>query len=297
MATPRRPSAPAPKGFMWALRPVNGRLAWTLVRKGPQPKPGQKVPWGVITGREQPGQRVDTPSAPGAPGGGAGSDPDGGADAGGAGGSEHAAEKPGADILINYLKSLGLDDETILNDAIQKFKDGWDTTAILTWLRTTDWFEAKFPGVAAGIKAGIFNPAAPEDDWRRYRGSVNAYYRQYYGRDATDAEIGQHLGAGETADYVGRRFYGSAWVTANKEEIGYLSGAFGGGALTEPELDELGKNEAGIGGALGQSLNKALQDAQQRMQRVFEGVLATGSFGQTSFGTLATSNKRPDVGA
>lgn len=296
MATATAPRAPAPRGFMWALRPVNGVMVWKLVRKGPQPKVGQKVPWGFVTGREQPGQRVGkTPGAAGTPadGGDTGSSAPPDAD----GGNDNADQKAGEDILVTYLRSIGFDDEALIDEAVGKFKDGWDTTAIMTWIRTTDWFKTKFPGVEAGIKSGIFNPAAPEDDWRRYRGNVNAFYQQYYGRDATDAEIGAHLGAGETADYVGRRFYGSAWVQANQAEVQYLTGAFGEGELDQTELDELGKNEAGIGGALGQSLNKALQDAQQRMQRVFEGVLATGSFGQTSFGTLATSNKRPDVGA
>ena len=37
-------------------------------------------------------------------------------------------------------ESIGFDDETLINDAIGKFKDGWDTTAIMTWIRTTDWF-------------------------------------------------------------------------------------------------------------------------------------------------------------
>lgn len=175
------------------------------------------------------------------------------------------------------------------------FEKGKSVAEAYTYVRSTDWYKQEYAGIDQGRALGIFSD---EGGYRAYKTGLNQAYRQYYGRDATTDEVGYWIGLGEGGDTVGRRFAGAAWADANQGDLQYVTGAFDSqGALSQQDVQQLGLQQVGLGGSIGSTLEKRVQDAQAKMQRVFDGVLASPQFGFTSFGTLASSRRRADTGA
>jgi hypothetical protein len=144
----------------------------------------------------------------------------------------------------------------------------------LAYIRGTPWYEQNFPGIKDAIKMGIINN---EKDYRQNFNTFNQVYRQYTGQDISPQEYANSLREGITADTAARRFQGKANVAAYGNDWQYLAGAFGAGRLSEADLKAQGEQQAGISTNRGTFLDKALQDAQRRMQRAFEGVLGQGA--------------------
>lgn len=159
----------------------------------------------------------------------------------------------------------------------------------IAYIRGTDWYKQTYRGIGTGIQKGVVQD---ERGYRDYVNRVNQVFRQYYGRDATPDEIERFLDEGASVERIGLRGAGFANVQANRGDYQYLSGAFGGGRLTEEQLTALGEQEAGLDSALGENIQQSVQKALQRMQRVFQGQVATGVFGPAE---AERKRRAPDV--
>lgn len=174
------------------------------------------------------------------------------------------------------------------------------TARAMAYIRGTGWYATTFPGINEARARGIVQD---ERDYRRRLNDANTLYKQYLGRDMTTAEFVSDLGEGISLDVVGRRFEGAAYIKANRGDIQYAAGnfGFGQGQLSEEELKMFGRQQAGLGSDLGASLAKRVQDAYNRVRRVFEGTLATPSVGMGREGVTGTSLRArqletPDIG-
>jgi len=154
----------------------------------------------------------------------------------------------------------------------------------LAYIRGTPWYDQTFPGIKDAIKLGIIND---ERDYRATQNTFNQVYRQYTGQDLTPDQYANALREGITADTAARRFQGAANTQAYGNDWQYLAGAFGPGRLTGEDLKAQGEQQAGISTTRGTFLDKALKDAEQRMRRAFEGVLATPGLSQAQSGKIS----------
>lgn len=172
------------------------------------------------------------------------------------------------------------------------------SAAALAYIRGTDWYAKTFPGINEGKKLGV---VSDERSYRSYVNDLNQLYRRYYNRDITGQEVAQLLGQGKDQSIVNRELIGRGFINANRNDIQYLLGAFGEGRLTEDQLTALGQQQAGLDNMIGQDLQARLDKARQRLQRVFQGALATPSLslatGRLSAPSLLGGTNTPDVGA
>ena len=168
------------------------------------------------------------------------------------------------------------------------------------YLRTTDWYQQTFPGIAAGQRNGLFTD---ETGYRSYLNAVNQLFNQYLGRHVTSDELSGYLASGYAPAYVGNLLQGQAWAGANGRDVRQLTGAFGdNGQISDTELAALGNEHAGIDTAQGQSIDAIVARAQQRLQTIFNGKLATPgglTLGATGLAAAAGLGGKttPDVGA
>lgn len=208
---------------------------------------------------------------------------------------------PAADYS-NFLGVYGLPVD-VQNKVAQIFGNTPDvsqaTALAMAYVRGTTWYAQTYPGIQEGIAKGVISNEA---DYRNYLNNVNNLTKQYYNRDVSGAEIAGYLKSGYDASYVGKIYGGDAFVNANRNNIQYLSGAFGDtGQLTGDQLTALGRENSGIDTVLGQKLQNALQITQQRFQKVFQGQsvapgLSMGPNGVSSPGLLGGKGPQ-DVGA
>lgn len=153
----------------------------------------------------------------------------------------------------------------------------------LAYIRGTAWYDQTFPGIKDAIKMGIISD---ERDYRNNQNTFNQVYRQYTGKDLTPAEYAAALKEGITAETAARRFQGAANVQAYGNDWQYLAGNFGSGQLSSEDLKAQGEQQAGISTTRGTFLDKALKDAEARMRRAFEGVLATPGLSTSQTGKI-----------
>jgi hypothetical protein len=140
------------------------------------------------------------------------------------------------------------------------------------YVRSTPWYAQTFPGIQSGINSGLI---ADEQGYRAYSNQLTQYYRQYLNRAPTPAEIAAHLTQGQSVDLVGKQLGGQAYVQANLPQINQTLGAYGDtGTPTADQLTALGREQAGLDTAAGQTITAAFDRAVQRMQGVFKGTLA-----------------------
>jgi hypothetical protein len=176
------------------------------------------------------------------------------------------------------------------------FRDGAPDAAAraLAYLRSTDWYKQEYRGIGAGVSRGIFGNEA---DYRQWRNQVQNYFRQYYGRDATGDELESFANQGFDANTVGQIGAGKAYVDANRGDIQYLGGAFDAGQFTEDELKAYGEHQAGRTSALGESIKSKVESAMKKVERVFQGSLATSPALEQSLGQQVQRKRRPDISA
>lgn len=171
-------------------------------------------------------------------------------------------------------------------------------TLATQYLRSTPWYQTTFPGFSEGVNNGVFTD---ETGYRAYLNAINSIYNQYLGRHVSGDEVTALLKEGAAPSLVANRFQGQAWVQANSPEVQYLGGAFGNGRLTPDQLTALGNENAGIDTAQGQIQQKMLQKAQQVLQKIQTGTLATPSLSLGNNGLsapgLAGTKQAPDVAA
>ena len=187
-------------------------------------------------------------------------------------------------------------------DILKKYASDPATAQALStqYLRSTPWYQTTFPGFANGVNNGLFTD---ETGYRNYLNAVNNIYNQYLGRHVSGDEVAALLKEGANPNTLANRFQGQAYVNANRNDIQYLSGAFGGGPMTPDQLTALGNQQAGIDTQLGQIQQKVLQKAQQVRDRLFQGSdanpsLSLGANGLSAPGLGGTANRQqPDVAA
>jgi hypothetical protein len=141
------------------------------------------------------------------------------------------------------------------------------------YVRGTPWYGTTYPGIQEAMAKGIVRDEA---DYRAKMNDFNGLYRQYTNRDITGAEYADHLREGVDSTTVGRRFQGAAIADTYGQDWNYYEGNFGEGRLTGDEQTALGRQQAGLDSPLGLKVQRRLQMAQERVQKVFSGQLAQG---------------------
>lgn len=147
------------------------------------------------------------------------------------------------------------------------------SAAALAYIRGTPWYTQTFPGIQAGINNGL---VSDESSYRAYTNELNQYYQRYYGRNASTQDVSNALTGGKTAAQIGAHFQGQANIAASGNQIQYELGAFDTqGRASTAELNSYGDTSAGLDNLVGTQLQQRLSLAQQKMQRIFSGTLAT----------------------
>lgn len=129
---------------------------------------------------------------------------------------------------------------------------------------------------------------------------LNPIYHQYTGQGVSRDEVNQALQNGTPVDTIAKQFAGAAFINANKGDIQQTTGAFGdNGQLPDDQLKAFGEETVGLDSPLGQQVTAAYQRAQQRLNRVFQGVLSHPALNITSTGQLAgtAAGVKPDLPA
>jgi hypothetical protein len=199
-----------------------------------------------------------------------------------------------------YFSSLGLPPDVVkaVNDIFSKYSDINEATGVaLAYIRGTPWYAQTFPGIQYGIQHGII---ADERDYRQYVTSIDTYAQRYLGRHISGDEITGYLAQGISPAIVGQQYAGQANVQAFGGDYKYTLGAFGEGQPTPAELTALGQEQVGLDNPVGQRMQRALQQATQRLQTIFQGTAATPSLSTTgglSAPSLLGQQSKPDVAA
>lgn len=197
------------------------------------------------------------------------------------------------DLIDEVMKAFGSDPNT--ERAVSQ---------ALAYVRGSKWYAETFPGISAGIKKGLFNSATPEKEYRQWLTQVQQTWARYSSMggalDKTDIE--SWLAQGFDPGTIERRFQGLAYAQTYGADLRYTTGAFDPeGQLSSEDVQELGRHQAGLTSARGLSLADRVSKAQARMERIFQGVLATPLFEQRGRGIAAASlspqRGRPDIGA
>jgi hypothetical protein len=217
---------------------------------------------------------------------------------GGGGGGGGDEPREGFDWRI-WLADWGFD-AAIVNELDRIFRSATDPNMAaqqaLAYIRGTDWYARTFPGINEAKRLGIIGD---ERDYRAYLNQANQLYRQWMNRDIATDEFVQILTSGTSLGVVAKRFEGAAYVGANRDDIQYLAGNFGDGAFTDADLKAYGEQQVGLGSTLGAGLQAKVQNALMRLNRVFQGQLATPSLSLGSQGLNAPSlnpNQSLDIG-
>ena len=229
---------------------------------------------------------------------------------GGGGGSKpKTTETPFVDWASFFWGSLGLPQDLInqIDNALAGVTDASLALAIGTNLmRSSSWYAQTYPGINYGIRNGLFTD---ETGYRDYVNKLNQLYQQYYGRAVNTSEVTNYLQLGQEYSYVANLLQGQAIAQAEKPTLQYEAGAFDQqGQLTAPELTAYGNEKAGIDTVLGQQVTNRIQLATQRMQKIFQGTIATpqlslgpqGLYAPSLQGAKNTNSTRsgsPDIAA
>lgn len=146
--------------------------------------------------------------------------------------------------------------QDIINQLNQIFSQTGDINQAITigqaYIRGTSWYQQTYPGIQSGINAGLFSDEA---GYRQYQSQVNQIYQQYYGRNATAAEISQYATAGTSLSKVGAQFQAAALKSNFSDPLK--------GLLNDDELTALANEQAGIDTALGQHVTAIANLATQ----------------------------------
>jgi len=186
--------------------------------------------------------------------------------------------------LMAQLISSGMDSTTAYDTIIGEIRGG----AIGgNYMNGESWYQYTYAGIQYGMATGLLDSSNPEASYRAYVNSVNNYYKEYLGRDATTAEITAALKGGLTDTTIGAQLkgqsYANAYSTGDSNAYGYswnaLLGAFGGMPAGEKQLTAaqslaIGESQTGYSTTLGDQLSKQLQTATARLENIFRGTLA-----------------------
>lgn len=198
----------------------------------------------------------------------------------------------------SYLQNWGFPPDVIaqLTQIFQTYSDPTQAqAAALAYIRGTSWYAQTFPGIQQGINNGLISD---ESSYRAYTNDVNQYYQRYYGRNATSNEISSALTAGTSATDIGEHLQGQANIAASGPQIQYELGAFDTkGQATTDQLNSYGDQTAGLSNLVGTQLDQRIQLAQQKMQKIFSGTLATPALSMLKGGAPQGTSLNPQANA
>ena len=227
---------------------------------------------------------------------------DGGGDGGGQGGSgdswydQVAAAIPGApDALVHQIADMLRNDNT---DA------GWGQ--MFSYLRTTDWFNTAYAGFNQGAgqlfennvdSKGAFVNAM--QGYRNWRTQASQSWQNYYGRDITATELMDFGSRGYGNSVIDQIGQGHSFAMSQGTDWQYYARNFGGGGLSDSDLQAYGELLAGRGSSLGISIQQRLDQAKAKVASLFQG--QSGGLGQSASGGFAPSLSggvgKQDIGA
>ena len=275
------PKTKPPAGMRWVrVRRPDGSIQWVL-RDKPKPAP------------QKPGRDRNVPTPP----------------------PEDGAEDPAPPEDDKAPDAEAEDDNTprqfddaywdqrfpgLPDDVKQQIREAWDKNPNMTngelvgVLKKTPWYQREFSSFEAGVKAGMFDEGA-YTVWRNWKSSVDDAARRYgVDPETLRGKYDEWATVGWSQDRVEREFAADAYVKANRADVQYAAGAFGGGQLSDQDLSAFGRQQVGVTSDMGAQLQTRVQTAFQKLQRVFEGTLAVSEL----TGTVAQERRRRgDVGA
>jgi hypothetical protein len=199
-----------------------------------------------------------------------------------------------------YFSGLGLPPDVAaqINTIFSKYSDVNEATAVaLSYIRGTPWYAQTYPGISYGIQHGII---ANESDYRQYVTSIDTQAQRYLGRHISGDEITGYLSQGISPGVVGQQYAGQANIQAFGGDYKYALGAFGEGQPSAADLTALGQEKAGLDSTIGQRMQRALDQANQRLSSIFQGTSATPSLstsGGLSAPSLLGQRQKPDLAA
>lgn len=117
------------------------------------------------------------------------------------------------------------------------------TPLALRYVRSTPWYAKTYPGISAGINAGLFSD---ERGYSDYRNTITQVYKQYYNRAPTNAEVGVYVTKGQSPTQIAKQFSSAAAAGSIPDPLKKL--------FTPAELKALTDQAAGIDTALGQRI-------------------------------------------
>ncbi len=155
---------------------------------------------------------------------------------------------------------------------------------------SSDWFAQTYPGYFDGLSTNRWS--SPKE----YKGMVldyNALSQQWTDTPLSTGDFLSMVNQGISVQDYAKILAGAAWTQANTPDVQTEFGAYDTGPLSGRELTKLGQTEVGYGSNLGVALQKRMQDAQNRMARIFQGVAASPTLtGKTS----GTGLQAPSLG-
>lgn len=199
-----------------------------------------------------------------------------------------------------YFSNLGLPPDVVnqVNQIFSKYSDiNEATAAALAYIRGTPWYAGTFPGIQYGIQHGIISN---ESDYRQYVTSIDVSAQRYLGRHISGDEIMSYLVGGLSPTIVGQQYAGQANVQAFGGDYKYVLGAFGEGQPSQAELTALGQEQVGLDNPVGLRMQRAIKNATDRLNTIFQGQTATPSLSTTgglSAPSLLGQQQKPDVAA
>lgn len=226
--------------------------------------------------------------------------PGGGRDDGGAGDSTGGS----GDAYLDQIKNLipGIPDGLAKQLAdILRANPGTDgLNHMFDYLRTTDWFGQAYAGFNQGAQSGLFDGSLGGlSGYRQWRHSVADSYTQYYGRDATVAELMDYGSRGYDANTIGEIGQGHSLAVSQGNDWQYYFRNFDQGSLSDAEKEAYGQLLSGRSSDLGLRIQARLQSAMQRSQSLFSGVL--GQMGDSTSAGFAkpqgSGSSKLDIGA
>jgi hypothetical protein len=214
------------------------------------------------------------------------------------------------DELVGFLTSgvsLSSINEELQTGALFKTMTGQDVgPSELAGLLSSGIDPAERLQIAAQFKQ-LFGRDATPDELAQFLSSgqslsylkgAQELFQQYQGRGISPTELSNLLSSGTSLDTLSKQFEGGAYAGAYGNDLRSVSAAYGDGKLSEAQLKAYSEQKSGLTTPLGFKVQRALEQAMQRMQGVFQGSMATqAGLGLTRNGLGSGAPAPPDTGA
>lgn len=198
-------------------------------------------------------------------------------------------------VTDSFLHQFGLTDSEALDAVERVFRAGGSPDQALAALRGTKWYANHYQGIWEGIAKGVIGNEA---DYRSMLNQTNQLHQRYYGRQIDAPTFAGYLKSGTDIGTISKRLSGESQYGALKPTLDYQLGAFDPtGALTADEQTAYSDELGGLQNPLGDKIALRVQQAQQRIQKVFQGTLASSGLSASGGRLRASSMGSPDISA